>query len=158
MDPTGAVSCTAGLVFFALDVTEQRDLELRLTTIQAQREAIVEQLPSGISVVVVDPAGRVFLLNGPVKTLIGGSLDQSAPLAAQIARYGMRWADTGLPLSAEDSPSVRALAGHEISAQLIGHLGPDGPDYDVRVQGRPIRGVDGAIAGGVLVFERMTTP
>lgn len=151
--PTGTVS---GLVFFGIDVSEQIDLRVQLRTVQAERQAIVEQLPSGISVAVVDPAGRTLLLNGPIRTVMGDQLDQSQPLAAQIAPFGMRWADTGLPLNAKDSPSVRALAGNSVSAHLIGRLGPDGLEYDGHVQGHPIRGVDGAIVGAVLVFERLT--
>ena len=151
--PTGAV---AGLVFFGIDVSEQIDLTVRLTTIQAERQAIVEQLPSGISVAVLDPSGRPLLLHGPIRTVIGDRLDQSRPLAAQLEPFGMRWAETGLPLDAADSPSVRALAGKEVSAHLLGRLAPDGPDYVVHVHGRPIRAADGAIAGAVLVFERLT--
>jgi len=96
------------------------------------------------------------LLNGPLKALLGESLDPSVPLAAQLSRYDMRWADTGVPLSPSDSPSVRALAGADVAADLIGRTGPDGPEYGVRVFGRPIHGIDGEIAGAVIVFERMT--
>jgi hypothetical protein len=67
----------------------------------------------------------------------------------------MRWADTGLPISATDSPSVRALAGETVAADVIGRLSDDGPEYELRVSARPIRGLDDEITGAVMVFERM---
>jgi len=157
IQPTrNAAGAVSGLVFFGVDVTEQVALRGRLQTIEAQHQAIVEQLPSAVSVVVVDRAGRVVVMTGPVKDMVGGSLDPGVPLAAQTPRYAMRWADTGLPLNATDSPSVRALAGETIAADVIGRPGDDGPDYNLRVSARPIRGVDDEITGAVMVFERMT--
>jgi DNA-binding CsgD family transcriptional regulator len=157
IEPThNAAGEISGLVFFGVDVTHEVELRARLQIAEAQRQAIVEQLPSRISVVVVDRAGRLVAITGPLMTFIGRSVEAGVPLAAQSPRYGMRWADTGIPLGATDSPSIHALAGEEVATDLIGRLELDGPEYRIRVSARPIRAVDEEITGAVMVFERMT--
>jgi len=156
IQPTrNAAGAVNGLVFFGVDVTEQIALRERLQTTEARHHAIVEQLPSAIGVVVVDRTGRVVVMTGPVKDMIGGSLDPAIPLAAQTPRYAMRWADTGAPLNETDSPSVRALAGRKVTADLLGRAESDGSEYGLRVSAQPIRRVDDEITGAVMVFERI---
>ncbi|HEY8730849.1 MAG TPA: LuxR C-terminal-related transcriptional regulator [Candidatus Limnocylindria bacterium] len=154
VEPTrNAAGAVSGLVFFGVDVTEHLQLRARLETAQAQQRAIVQQLPSGV--VVVDRAGRAVVVTGPVEDMIGASLDPGLPLGAQTPRYGMRWADTGVALGPTDSPSVRALAGEEVTADVVGRADRDGPEYRMRVLARPIRGVDDEITGAVMVFEQL---
>ncbi|HEV2250946.1 MAG TPA: LuxR C-terminal-related transcriptional regulator [Candidatus Limnocylindria bacterium] len=157
VEPTRtAAGAVGGLVFFGIDVTEEVQLRERLQSAEAERQAIVQQLPGGIGLVVLHADGRVAAMTGSIMELIGGSLDPAVPLASQTPRYAMRWADTGVPLGPADSPSVRALAGEEVAADLVGRALPDGPEYRMRVSARPIRGAHGKITGAVMVFERLT--
>jgi DNA-binding CsgD family transcriptional regulator len=145
----------SGLVFFGLDVSDQIAVLAQLHTARAQQQAIVAMLPTDVGVIVVDRTGRASGSSGPIKRLLGGPLDPDVPLAAQAHHYVTRWAETGKPLTATDSPSVRALRGEEVAAELFGRPEPDGPEYRLRLLARPIRGSDDEITGAVMVFERM---
>ena len=156
VEPTrNAALEVTGLAFFGIDVSEQIDLGVRLRTSEAQRDAIVQQLPSGVGVIVVDHAGRPLVMTGPVKDLLGTAVLAGVPLAQQAPRFAMRWAESGAPLTATDSPSVRALAGETLVADVIGHLGDGGAVYSLRLSARPIRGPGEVITGAVMVFERL---
>ncbi|HEY8805996.1 MAG TPA: PAS domain-containing protein [Candidatus Limnocylindria bacterium] len=157
VEPTrNAAGAVGGLVFFGVDVTEEIALRARLQAAEDQQHAIVQQLPGEVGVVVVNADGRVVMVTGPIRDMIGGSLEPDVPLARQTPRYGMRWADTGVPLGPTDSPSVRALAGEEVAADLVGRTLADGPEYRMHISARPIRDVHGGITGAVMVFERLT--
>lgn len=158
VEPTrNAAGAVSGLVFFGVDVSEQIDLRVRLMTVQAQQEAIVRQLPSRVGVIVVDRSGRAVTTTGPLTEILGQPLQSDVPLATQASRYGLRWADTGLPLTRADSPSLRALAGEEITAELVGRVGGDGPPLKLRVSARPIRLSDREIVSAVLVVEEVAS-
>ncbi|HEV2009415.1 MAG TPA: LuxR C-terminal-related transcriptional regulator [Candidatus Limnocylindria bacterium] len=156
VEPTRrAAGAVSGLVFFGVDVTEEIDLRVRLQTAQAQEQAIVQRLPGRIAVIVVDRAGLPVTTTGPLTEILGEPLQPDVVLAAQAPRYALRWADTGLPLSAANSPSVRALAGEDVTAELVGRVHRDGPAIKLRVSARPMRGANDEIVSAVLVLEEL---
>ena len=75
----------------------------------------------------------------------------------EYAVYKAWWADSGQPLSAEDWGMARALRQGEISLdELINIETFDGEHKTISHSAMPLRDVDGAIIGGLVVIQDMT--
>lgn len=144
-DPNGVVD---GIIFFGLDVTDEALARREVALLTEERLAIFEMLPVGV--VVVDAAGRPVTLNEAARRWAADTPpDPTRPLGT----YGVRYADTGLPVPSEDLPSARALRGENQGPRDFLHRrrGHDG-DTRIRANARALRDADGKIRGAVVVY------
>ncbi|GIF42344.1 diguanylate cyclase domain-containing protein [Actinoplanes xinjiangensis] len=115
--------------------------------------AIVDSMSDGLTV--VDEQGRVLLRNPAVRRLVGGAAGISERMA-EPGVYGLFHPD-GSPLTAEEMPSRRALAGTDVHQMdiLVRHPGvPEGRLLSVSSSLLP-DGIDGTRCA-VTVFHDVT--
>jgi PAS domain S-box-containing protein len=153
-----------GYVAIAQDVTAQREAERQAARLLQERAAraeaerardqlqqIVDVLPE--CVLVVDHEGTVTICNAAARALLGCVPPPDDPWALQtMGRDDAR----GVELPLEQLPLVRAVRNGEASSgeQLILRVGPGQQSrVPVLLNSAPVRAVDGAIVGGVLVFQ-----
>jgi len=160
------------IVIHAVEVTEQvrarrhiEELARQLRDEHDLLQQVVDLLPA--AVVVTDAALTIQVSNQAVRALLGVNAAAPAPVApgeavpaedaAAFAAYGARHLD-GTPYRAAEIPVARAaLRGEEVRGEqmLLRHT-VTGRDLPILVNATPLRDGDGAITGGVVVFQDIT--
>ncbi len=122
---------------------------------EAKWSAILEQLPSGV--VVLDAAGQMVLMNAAGRHISGAAPGGPAPRTEQTAGSQLREPLTDRPLTSEETPIARALAGETVASceYVFRHPG-ESADAWIRASAAPLRSVDGQITGAVAVFTDVT--
>ena len=117
----------------------------------ALMRTILDTMADGVTV--TRAPGEVVLRNPAAGELVGDvQVDERGVVA--VDRYGLLHAD-GRPLTADDSPVARALAGEQVDQLDIVAIRPGAPEGRVlQVTARPIPGSDPPIA--VVVFHDVT--
>jgi PAS domain S-box-containing protein len=124
-----------------------------LHALAAERTAVLEQMPSGV--IVLDAAGQVVFRNAAARRLCGEP--SASALRDLVAAHRIRDPVTGRPLSLEELPVTRALAGEEVhdSELLFQPLDASDPLW-VQVSAQPLRDPEGRITGALAVFSDVT--
>ncbi len=115
-------------------------------------EAVLEQLPSGVTIEEA-PSGRLLYHNAQGDRLLGHPV-----LAAQDyrgRRYGALHED-GTVFRPEEYPIARALTGEKISMEEVRYRRGDGTLIHLSISAAPIRDLEGNIAAAVSIFNDIT--
>jgi PAS domain S-box-containing protein len=169
-DPTPAhlrliklVARTAALVI------ERKDLEHQLAEGRRQAEAlardrererdrlqqVIDELPEAI--IICDRGGQVVICNRASVELVGADLSGRRIRLGDEEALLARRAD-GSPARGRELPLQRSIMSGEVvrAEQWLFRRPPDGRDVPVLQSSVPLRDRDGAISGGVLVFQDIT--
>ena len=143
----------AGLVVALLtNVLKRRQAMMLLKTRKNQLQQVIESMPVGVFL--ADRHGDIIMSNSTGKRIWG---DEKRVGIEGYATYQGWWADSGQPLSDEDWGMARALRQGEISLdELIDIEAFDGERKTISHSAMPLRDVDGAIIGGLVVIQDMT--
>jgi two-component system phosphate regulon sensor histidine kinase PhoR len=160
---TGSRSARDDVQWVIHDVTEERraeqrlwelnrDLEARAADRAEELETVLQQLPVGV--MIVDGESLVLRrANRRAREILGDTIVAGAPVAFERFR---RYDVDGRELGAETWPVVRALAGENVTRELVVYALADGTRPTLEVSALPIRGEDGEITGAVLTFDDVT--
>lgn len=133
----------ANVLLYADSSSERRKLNTVVTSIAE-------------GVLLCDAAGRLTLANDAALALLRlDSLPFEQPLAAMPDFYRMRDME-GRPLSLEDLPFTRALAGEVFQDYRLILHGSSGDETVMSFSGAPAHAGDGMIEGAVVVFRDVT--
>lgn len=151
----GRVVAVAGVT---RDVTEQRraeqqnvELLFELTTERARLQAILDQMPSGLTLAEA-PSGRLTLHNRAAAQLLGHAMFASESYEG-YSRYGAIH-DDGMPYRPQEYPLARALLrGEIVSEEEMRYRRGDGTEAFLSVNSAPIRGDDGTVVAAVSIFH-----
>ncbi len=133
--------------------------EAALAEVQAEREEVARQqellavtLSSiGDCVIVTDAAGCITFMNKVAEDLTGWTLqDADGRLAGEVFRIINEDTSVAAPSPVDKVVEYGAIVGLENNTLLIRK---DGTEVSIDDSGAPIRGMDGAIRGVVLVFR-----
>jgi len=141
--PQLTVRSVSGEVIERLRVTERRR--------EDQLRAVLENIGDGV--VVADADGRLIEFNPAARRILGRG-PSDAPPAEWPPKFGLFRADGVTPFPAEEVPLTRAIRGEATNQveMVIRQPSLEAPVF-VSVTGRPIKGADGAITGGVVILH-----
>lgn len=143
-----------GVVFFGLDVTEEVVARNAAREISDEREAILEQLPSGV--LTVTPDGLISGINQTGKKI----LSLGDEIVGKLAWDTLTFIDShgGTPIPHDDRPLRRALRGEHVPPRdLRGLITASGQSLDMRVSASPLFDRAGKVRGAVAVFTPSRT-
>lgn len=151
-------SAEEGLAVYFRDVTEQRvareeqeRLAVQVATERAFLEAVVQQMPAGVSIAQA-PSGRLLLHNEEAVRILGHPMIASEDYTG-YARYGAIHPD-GTPYLAEEYPTVRALlTGETVQQEEMRYRRGDGTLTTLIVDSAPVRDADGTVVAAVSTFH-----
>jgi two-component system, cell cycle sensor histidine kinase and response regulator CckA len=149
-----------GLVGISRDVTER---VASAEALQKSEEQIKEQsrilnsiLDSmGEGVIVADRSGTFLLFNRQAEKTLGIG-PRAVPPAAWSETYGLFLPDQKTPLSHENNPLVRAMAGEKTAETEIFIRNKIVGGATVAVNAAPLKNEQGALVGGVAVLRDVT--
>jgi PAS domain S-box-containing protein len=125
-----------------------RRAQTTLNRERAQLSALLDNIPGG-AMLAEAPGGRIVLANRKVKEILGHSFD--TPNVSTYTQWRMTYPD-GRVLTAEEYPLARALRGESISGGEYLYRHEAGRDIWLRASAAPVRGPDGDVTGGVVLF------
>jgi PAS domain S-box-containing protein len=140
-----------------VDLTEHRAAQQAREQLRqvAQSEqlvrTVIDALPVGVRV--IDPAGNMVIQNSASERIWGGQMQGIAWHGGRANRL-----EDGRPLTPQDWPLARALAGKAMLAELI-ELRPDNEPRNQRIVKQaavPLVDANGTILGAVAVSEDVT--
>ena len=118
----------------ARDITDRKEMELRLRASEAQYRSTLASLEEGV--VLWDLEGRVVASNAAAEWILGSEpwlLDGSLNEAQDVIH------EDGTPLHVDELPSLRALrTGIPVPGTVIGFLRTDGSRAWIRVAAQPL--------------------
>ncbi len=126
-----------------------RAAEERLQEQRAYLEAILSQLPCGLSIAEA-PSGRLVMHNREAEKLLGHSIVEGA---AGPACAGNAMHRDGTPYSAEQYPIARALSGEIVQNEPVLYRRGDGTATHFLVSARPVRDAAGGTMAAVSTFS-----
>jgi PAS domain S-box-containing protein len=149
-----------GLAIFFRDVTAQRkarvEREQLIEQVQAEHGrliTVVEQSPLAIAIVEA-PSGRRLLTNRAAEAVLGTPISDSL---AETASEVKGFTEEGTPLSPEQWPLARAIAGGKVVINEILEIErPNGERRRICVNSAPVRDPDGNVDAGVAIFWDVT--
>ena len=142
-------------------VAAQLDLVMERKRAEQERSRTSEILQSILSsmadaVIVADKQGNFLVFNPAAERMLGQGPTQIAP-SEWSQRYGLYLPDRVTPFPADQLPLARAIRGEEVNNVEIFVQHEKAPNgVWTRVNGRPLRGADGKVAGGVIVCRDIT--
>ncbi|HWG42657.1 MAG TPA: PAS domain S-box protein [Gemmataceae bacterium] len=114
-------------------------------------QSILDSMADGV--VVADEKGRFLLFNPAAKQILGVGLTDTPP-DAWADSYGIHLPDKKTPCPAEQFPLVQAIQGKTVDAAELWVSNPAIPGgVWISLNARPLRGTDGQLQGGVVVFH-----
>ncbi len=134
---------------------ERRELEKLYDEMESELiklEAVLEQLPSGVTIEEA-PSGRLLYHNAQGDRLLGHPV-----IAAQDylkRRYGALHDDDTM-FGPEEYPIARALTGENISMEEVRYRRGDGTLIHLSISAAPIRDLEGNIVAAVSIFNDIT--
>ncbi|HEX7842624.1 MAG TPA: chemotaxis protein CheB [Kofleriaceae bacterium] len=146
-----------GAVVLLVDIdAPKRALEERERLLEQLRhergflEAVVQQMADGV-LIAEAPSGKLILANHRMEELLGHELIPAASSSEYRADLGLH-AD-GRPYEADEWPLARSIASGEIViSERIALQRADGGCTTVLTSAAPVRGADGRIFAGVVMF------
>jgi PAS domain S-box-containing protein len=143
-----------GVVLVFRDITDKKLVEEETRRQKDLLQLILGSVSDGV--VVADTNGRFLLFNAAAERFVGiGAIDASPDQWSQ--QYGSFLPDGITLFPAEELPLVRAMRGESVDAAELFIRNANVPDGRLlSITGRPLRGQDGALKGGVVVLHDIT--
>jgi PAS domain S-box-containing protein len=143
-----------GVVLVFRDITDKKLAEEETRRQKDLLQLILGSVSDGV--VVADTNGRFLLFNAAAERFVGiGAIDASPDQWSQ--QYGSFLPDGITLFPAEELPLVRAMRGESVDAVELFIRNANVPDGRLlSITGRPLRGQDGALKGGVVVLHDIT--
>jgi len=145
---------TFGVVLVFRDITEKKLADEETSRQKDLMQLILANITDGI--VVADTNGKFLLFNAAAERLIGiGATDASPDRWSQ--QYGTFRPDGVTPIPPNELPLVRAMRGENVEAVELLIRNANVPDGRfLSIGGRPLRGQDGTLQGGVVAIHDIT--
>ncbi|HEV3374486.1 MAG TPA: response regulator [Candidatus Acidoferrum sp.] len=143
-----------GVVLVFRDITEKKQAEEETKRQKELLQLILGSIADGV--VVADANGKFLLFNAAAERLVGiGAIN--APPDQWSQRYGSFRPDGVTLFPPDELPLVRAMRGESVDAIEVFIRNAQMPEGRLlSIAGRPLRGADGSLQGGVVVFHDMT--
>jgi PAS domain-containing protein len=149
-----ADSAIGGVVFYAIDVTDQVRAAEAAKQLSAERDAILAQLPSGV--IAVDRDGVILNLNEEGRRIVAFEPDGKTRPAEIL---DLRDITTGAVVPRDERPLARALTGRvSPERDYLGVIARTGERVPLRISAAPLFSDDGQVRGAVSVFTKISRP
>ncbi len=143
-----------GVVLVFRNITEKKRAEEETKRQKALLQLILGSIADGV--VVADANGSFLLFNAAAEQMVGIGATDTAP-DHWSDRYGTFLSDTTTPYPSNELPLVRAMRGESVDGAEVFIRNAKVPDGRLlSITGGPLRGEDGALRGGVVVFHDIT--
>jgi PAS domain S-box-containing protein len=143
-----------GVVLVFRDITEKKRAEKATKQQKELLQLILESIADGV--VVADSNGKFLLFNAAAEQVLGIGATDTMP-DQWSDRYGSYLPDAVTLYPSDELPLVRAMRGENVDAAEVFTRNAKVPDGRLlSITGRPLRGEDGALRGGVVVFHDIT--
>jgi PAS domain S-box-containing protein len=143
-----------GVVLVFRDITEKNRAEEETKRQKELLQLILASVADGV--VVADSKGKFLLFNAAAEQILGIGATEAAP-DKWSEQYGVYLPDTVTPYPSDQLPLVRAMRGENVDAEELFIRNPQMPKGRLlNINGRPLKGEDGALKGGVVVFHDIT--
>src|SRR5713226_748056 len=138
----------------ATDITTRKRAEEETKRQKELLQLILESVADGV--VVADSNGKFLLFNASAEQVVGIGATDATP-DQWSDRYGSYLPDAVTLYPPNELPLVRAMRGENVDAVEVFIRNAKVPDGRLlSITGRPLRGEDGALRGGVVVFHDIT--
>jgi PAS domain S-box-containing protein len=143
-----------GVVLVFRDITEKKRTEEETKRQRELLEMILESIADGV--VVADATGKFLIFNAAAEQVLGVGATDTTP-DQWSDRYGSYQPDGVTLYSPNELPLVRAMRGENVEAVEVFIRNAKVPDGRLlSITGRPLRGEDGDLRGGVVVLHDIT--
>lgn len=143
-----------GVVLVFRDITAKKLAEEETKQQKELLQLILESIGEGV--VVADSSGKFLLFNAAAEQVVGIGATDTAP-GQWSDRYGSYLADGVTLYPPNELPLVRAMRGESVDAAELFIRNAKVPDGRLlSITGRPLRGGDGTLRGGVVVLRDIT--
>jgi two-component system, NarL family, sensor histidine kinase EvgS len=143
-----------GVVLVFRNITEKKRAEEETKRQKELLQLILGSIVDGV--VVADSNGKFLLFNAAAERVLGIGATDTTP-EEWSDRYGSYLPDGVTLYSPNELPLVRAMRGESVDALEVFIRNAKVPGGRLlSVTGRPLRGEDGALRGGVVVFHDIT--
>ncbi len=143
-----------GVVLVFRDITDKKQTEEETKRQKELLQLILGSIADGV--VVADSNGKFLLFNAAAEQVLGVGATDAAP-DQWSDRYGTYLPDTLTQYPSDQLPLVRAMRGESVDAVEVFIRNANVPEGRLlSIAGRPLKGADGALQGGVVVFHDMT--
>ena len=138
----------------ATDITARKRAEEETKRQKELLQLILESIADGV--VVADSNGKFLLFNTAAEQVLGIGATDTTP-DQWSDRYGSYLPDAATLYPPNELPLVRAMRGESVDAVEVFIRNAKVPDGRLlSITGRPLRGEEGALRGGVVVFHDIT--
>ena len=138
----------------ATDITARKRAEEETKRQKELLQLILESIADGV--VVADSNGKFLLFNTAAEQVLGIGATDTTP-NQWSDRYGSYLPDAATLYPPNELPLVRAMRGESVDAVEVFIRNAKVPDGRLlSITGRPLRGEEGALQGGVVVFHDIT--
>ncbi|HYJ06490.1 MAG TPA: GAF domain-containing protein [Chthoniobacterales bacterium] len=135
-------------------VMERKRAEEKLSTTNEILQSILSSMAD--AVIVADPQGNFLLFNPAAERMFGRGATQTAS-SEWSQQYGLYLPDRVTPFPPDQLPLTRSIRGEEVNNVEIFVRHAKAPQgLWTRVNGRPLRGPDSEVTGGVIVCRDIT--
>jgi PAS domain S-box-containing protein len=140
-----------GVVLVFRDITDKKLAEEETSRQKDLMQLILGSITDGV--VVADTDGKFLLFNAAAEQFVGlGAIDATPDTWSK--QYGAFRPDGVTVLPPDELPLVRAMRGENVDAVELFIRNAHVPDGRLlSITGRPLRGQDGALKGGVVVLQ-----
>src|SRR5207253_1530621 len=143
-----------GVVLVFRDITDKKQTEEETKRQKELLQLILESIADGV--VVADSNGKFLLFNTAAEQVLGIGATDTTP-NQWSDRYGSYLPDAATLYPPNELPLVRAMRGESVDAVEVFIRNAKVPDGRLlSITGRPLRGEEGALQGGVVVFHDIT--
>ncbi len=151
---TANTGAALGVVLVFRDITDKKFAEQETSRQKDLFQLILSTVTDGV--VVADTNGKFLLFNAAAEQFIGvGAVDQSPDQWSQ--QYGTFRPDGVTPFLSNELPLVRAMNGESVVAIEVLVRNANHPESRLlSITGRPLKGEDGSLKGGVVVLHDIT--
>jgi PAS domain S-box-containing protein len=143
-----------GVVLVFRDITDKKRTDEKIKRQEELLQLILASVAEGL--VVADTNGKFLLFNAAAEQVLGIGATETAP-DQWSAQYGAYLPDTVTQYPPGQLPLVRTMRGESVDGVELFVRNPQMPNGRLLYfTGRPLKGEDGAIRGGVVVFHDIT--
>src|SRR6266849_1539933 len=143
-----------GVVIVFRDITEKKLADEETKRQKELLQLILESIADGV--VVADSNGKFLIFNAAAEQILGIGATDATP-DKWSDQYGVYLPDTVTQYPPDQLPLVLAIRGENVDAVELFIRNPQVPEGRLlSINGRPLKGADGALQGGVVVFHDMT--
>src|SRR6266403_4325779 len=151
---TADTGAALGVVLVFRDITDKKLAEQETSRQKDLFQLILSSVTDGV--VVADTNGKFLLFNSAAERFVGvGAVNETPDKWSD--EYGVFLPDGTTPYLPSELPLVRAMRGENVDAVELFIRNTNVPDGRLlSITGRPLRGEDSALQGGVVVIHDIT--